>query len=108
MINLNIIDNQVKSKLYNYLGYTYVKSDYCKILKNISYTFKEKNILVRDYSTPNISRIKTILLEYINKKYMFIGMLQNKELLCTIDKEILDDLFYKIIFELTLYITYFK
>ena len=108
IINLDIIDNEVKKKLYGYLGYTYVKSDYYKILKNISYTFKEKNISVRDYSTPNISRIKTILLEFINKKYMFIGMLQNKEILCTIDKEILDDLFYKIIFELTLYVAYFK
>lgn len=108
VINLNIIDNEIKYKLYGYLGYTYVKTDYYNILKNISYTFKEKHILVRDYSTPNISQIKSILLEYINKKYVFIGILQNKEILCTIDKETLDDLFYKIIFELTLYIIYFK
>lgn len=106
MINLNIIDTKIKDKLYSYLGYTYVESNYYKILKNISYTFNEKNISIIDYSTPKISKIKTILLEHVNKQYLFIGMLQNKELLCTIDKEILDDLFYKIIFELTIYITY--
>lgn len=108
IINLNIIDNETKGKLYSYLGYKYVESNYYRILKNISYTFNEKNISVRDYSTPNISRIKTILLEHVNKQYLFIGMLQNKNLLCKVDKEILDDLFYKIIFEVTLYMTYFK
>ena len=108
MINLNIIDNEIKSKLHGYLGYKYVKSDYYNILKNISYTFNKKNISMINYSTPNLSRIKTILLEHVNKQYLFIGILQNKEILCTIDKETLDDLFYKIIFELTLYMTYFK
>ena len=106
--NLNVIDNETKDRLYGYLGYTYRKTDYCKILKNIIYTFKLKNISVRDYSTPNICRIKNILREYINKHYACIGMLQNKEILCTINKELLDDLFCKIIFELTIYMTYFK
>jgi len=106
--NLNVIDNETKDRLYGYLGYIYIKTDYCKILKNIIYTFKLKHISVRDYSTPNICRIKNILREYINKHYACIGMLQNKELLCTINKELLDDLFCKIIFELTIYMTYFK
>ena len=106
--NLNVVDNETKDRLYGYLGHTYKKTDYCKILKNIIYTFKLKNISVRDYSTPNMCKIKNILREYINKQYAFIGMLQNKEILCTINKELLDDLFCKIIFELTLYMTYFK
>ena len=67
--NLNVIDNETKDRLYGYLGYTYRKTDYCKILKNIIYTFKLKHISVRDYSTPNICRIKNILREYINTIY---------------------------------------
>ena len=105
-IHLNIMDTEVKVKLYDYLGYIYSKSTYFKISKNISRTFKQKQISVSDYSTPCICNIKIILQEYLQKQYEFLGILQNKKILSTINKETLDDLFCKIIFELTLYITY--
>ena len=108
IVNLNIIDNEIKSRLYGYLGNIYTKSHYCKILKNIIHAFKQQNISVKEYITQDILNIKVILQQYIQKQYTFIGILQNKKILATINKEVLDNLFCKIIFELTIYITFFK
>ena len=108
IVNLNIIDNEIKSRLYGYLGNIYTKSNYCNILKNIIHAFKQQNISVKEYITQDILNIKVILQQYIQKQYTFIGILQNKKILATINKGLLDDLFCKIIFELTIYITYFK
>jgi hypothetical protein len=104
---LNMMDCDIKGKLYGYLGYSYKKSKYYKISRNIEYSFKQKYMSVRSYPTPQMCNIKTILHEYLQKQYTFLGVLQNKEILKTINKDTLDDLIYKIIFELTIYITYF-
>lgn len=96
----------VKEKLYGYLEHSYVKSKYYYILRNINNVFKQKNILLADYKLRSINEFKFNLLEYLKKQQMFLGILQNKAILKTINKESLDDLFNKIIFELTIYIKY--
>jgi hypothetical protein len=107
LCELNMMNCDIKDKLHGYLGYSYKKSKYYKISRNIDYSFKQKNISVRSYSTPQMCNIKTMLCEYLQKQYTFLGALQHKEILKTINKDTLDDLIYKIIFELTIYITYF-
>jgi hypothetical protein len=97
----------VKDKLYGYLDYSYVKSKYYYILHNINNVFKQKKIILADYDLLIISEFKFHLLEYLKKQQMFLGILQNKAILKTINKESINDLFNKIIFELTIYIKYF-
>jgi hypothetical protein len=54
--------------------------------------------------TPHILQYKLKIRELLLKQYRFLGVIQNKEILKTINKETLDDLFNKIIFGLTVYI----
>ena len=108
LLNCNFLDELVKTRLYKYLENSYTKSKYYLILKNISNTFKNKNIDKSSNLIKNNLKFKSKLWEYLKKQYEFLGIIQNKKILKTINKESLDELFNKIIFELTIYILYFS
>lgn len=103
-INNNMLDNSIRERLYKYLEYSYNKSKYYNIFTNIYNSFKQKNIDTSNYMTPNLLQYKLKIREILLKQYTFLGVIQNKEILKTINKKTLDDLFNKIIFGLTVYI----
>ena len=103
-INNNMLDNSIRERLYKYLEHSYNKSKYHNIFTNIYNSFKQKNMNISNYMTPHILRYKLKIREILLKQYRFLGVIQNKEILKTINKETLDDLFNKIIFGLTVYI----
>lgn len=105
-INTNILDSSIRERLYKYLEYSYNKSKYYTIFANIYDSFKQKNMNVSNYITPHILQYKLKIREILLKQHRFLGIIQNKEILKTINKDSLDDLFNKIIFELTIYIMF--
>ena len=108
LINFHFLDDDVKNKLYVYLEHSYTKSKYYQIIKNIHISFKQRDIIVSNYLTPHVLQFKMLLWGRFVKQCNFLGIIiQNRELLKTINKESLDELFNKIIFELTIYILFF-
>ena len=108
LINFHFLDDDVKNKLYVYLEHSYTKSKYYQIIKNIHISFKQRDIIVSNYLTPYVLQFKMLLWGRFVKQCNFLGIIiQNRELLKTINKESLDELFNKIIFELTIYILFF-
>lgn len=103
-INTNTLDSLIRERLYKYLEYSYNKSKYYNIFTNIYNSFKQKNMNISNYITPAVLQCKLKIKEILLKQHELLGIIQNKDILKTINKELLDDLFNKIIFELTIYI----
>jgi hypothetical protein len=104
----NMLDSSIRERLNRYLKFSYERSKYFKILKNLNNTLVQNNIIIEKYLTSKIITIKKILYDYIQKQYTFLNIMLNKQILETLNKESVDDLFNKIIFELTICIMYFR
>jgi hypothetical protein len=105
--NNNILNKSIKDRLSGYLCHSYTQSKYYIIVKNIANSFRQQNISVQSYLTPKIVETKMTIYEYLQKQYTLLGIIQEKTILKNMNKQTLDDLFNKIIFELTIYITHF-
>ena len=102
----NIIDIPSRERLQGYLDYAYKQSKYIVIFKNLKNLCNQKNIKMNEYTSEKIILFRELFYKIIDKQFNILRMMQNKMILEKLSKSSIDDLFNKLIFELTFYVTF--
>ena len=102
----NIIDIPSRERLNGYLDYAYKQSKYIVIFKNLKNLCNQKNIKMNEYTSEKIIVFRELFYKIIDKQFNILRMMQNKMILEKLSKSSIDDLFNKLIFELTFYVTF--